>query len=164
LTAREAWAARGTVEERVPEAAVARIEELAQTRLAGGDVGRQDGAVALGGRVARGDSKVPVTLGGPRRSAHLVDPGEGRRVARELLDESFEHVRLSLDLDEDVRRPVLHEAAQPEAMGETVHERAEAHALHGAAHRDRQPLVLCPHDRLVKALRPRRARHPARPA
>ncbi len=134
LDDREAGSAVRAVGERVAIAAVGGIEQLAQTRVAGGRIGR-DGLPAFV-QLARDDLEGGETAGLLLLDLHLVDPRQGRRplpqIAQEAVQRLFGAVQLDLDLAVRVPDP----ARQPVALGQLEHERPEADALNGAAHLD----------------------------
>ena len=128
-----ARAAVGAVDEGVAPAPVLRVEKFGQARRTHAHV-RPDG----GGDNplhARQDLEAPARVVG-RNHFRLdgIHSCQGRRLAGEALGESIEDRLTALDLDLYPAPVIAHPAHQPEAVGETVDEGPEAHALHHAAH------------------------------
>ncbi len=132
LDDREAWPALGAVDERVPVAAVGRIEELAQALVAGGDIGRDQCRAGCGG--ALGDREGGLAPTRDDGLGHLLDMRQRRSLALEREAEVVKGARVALRLDDDTRPVVQHEAAEPVAAGEAVDERTEADALDYSRH------------------------------
>ena len=127
----EAGPAVRAVHERVAEASIPSIPELAEAVVAGGDVGRDEGSLgcgraALHDREARGSSR----RDGSR--AHPLDDREGRCLGGECRLELRQPLDRSLDLDEDPFAVVADETGQVQLMGESVDVGAEPDALHDA--------------------------------
>jgi hypothetical protein len=59
-----------------------------------------------------------------------------RRLGAQRRVEAFERAQIAFHLDEHAVGGVAHEAVEPEAHGETLHERAKAHTLHDPAHHE----------------------------
>ena len=126
---REARPAVGAVREGVAEAPVGGVEQLGQAVCAGGAVGRDRGVrLASGGALPDREASL----------AHLLellgrdpfDARQWRRLAREPGEEALDGLGRRLRLHDDPARVVQHVAGHAQLVGEPVHVRAEAHALH----------------------------------
>ena len=121
------------IDEGVPVAAVAGIEQLAHAVIADCDVRRDEGAD--GGRaLAPDDAEGPLPPRLDRRRLDGVDAGERRRITGEAQLEGFERGRVALDLDEHALGVVADVAAEAQSGGQPMDERPEADTLHDAAH------------------------------
>jgi PAS domain S-box-containing protein len=118
----------GAVDERVPVAAVARIEQLAETIVTRRRVGRNQRLAPS--CLARSDPEVGVTERLDRSSLDRVDLGERRRVLDERLREAFDRRLVTFHLDQHAVAVVQDEAAEVIVAGDPIDEGAEAHPLH----------------------------------
>ncbi len=136
----EAGPAVGAVRERVAMAAVARIAQLREAGVAGGEVGR-DGGALLGGGGARDDLEAREAL---RREGSLDERGDvrgGRVVCAEPRDEGLEGGGRAERLDGDPGGVVPDPPGEPELSREPVDEGAEAYALDRPGDGDPSPLA-----------------------
>ena len=155
----EARAALRAVDERVAEAAVARVEELAQTVVAGGDVGGDQRRP--GSRGALGDRERGVPERRQRLADNRVYPRQRRRFLLQPGAEGFQTGRIPLGLDHNPVTVVQNEAAERVAAGERVDEGAEPDALDDPGHTEAAAL----HAAIVALVcRKRHDRHPAEEA
>ena len=146
LDDRESRTAVGAVDERVPVPAIVRVEELAQARVAGGGVGRDE--PIAGGAF---DADVDVEPGEPvdvlGRPADVVHHGERRRGARRAPPRTHRATgRRPFQVDLDHTVGVADPARQAVPLRQPPDERPEPHALHDAADRDPAGLRLGRHD------------------
>ena len=119
-------------------AAVGRVGQLAEARVAHGDVRRD---------VGRGDSptrlstmrKPGAPVVGTAAAVTTSTRARGGASERRRPAQGHEQRRFALDLDEDALGVVAHVAGQPEVVGQAVHEGAEPHALHDPRHPDPVP-------------------------
>ena len=139
---REARAAIGAVDERVPEPPVRRIEQLGEAIGAGGAV-RRDERVRLARALARDD--LESRLRSRRDSADLdpLDQRQRRRLARQSHGEAIERAAVALHLDQHPALVVQHEAVQPELVGQPEDVGAEADSLHDSLDAHAQPAWAC---------------------
>ena len=131
----EARSAVRAVEEGVAVAAVARIAQLRQAGLAGGEVARDRGAPRATA-AARGDREARRRFARDGGPAQLADAGRRRRSGAQQPAEGREPRARSEHLDRDAGGVVAHAARHSGPPGQPVHPGAEAHPLHGAADLD----------------------------
>src|SRR6185503_340060 len=123
--------ARGAIDERIAVAAIVRVEQLGETRVARRGI-RRDVDRGIGLEDARGNAKIRVA---PRRDGtpdNRLDPRERWSGAGELVLESYEGLAIAFNLHFDTTAVVGHESTQIQPGGEGVDERPEANALHDA--------------------------------
>jgi hypothetical protein len=130
-----AGAAVGAVDERVAVPPVRRIVHLPETGLAGGDVGRHDGAAGRAARALNDDElTVPARL--ERALLQPVDASEWRQLAPERPHEAADGIDLPLHLDPHAVRVVPHQPGETESSRHSIDRRPESHALDGAGDAD----------------------------
>ena len=128
----EPRAAVGAGDERVPVAAVARVEQVAEAVVADRDVGGDEGAAArvlgvLDGEGGAADRRQVL-------DGHVGDPRQRRSVPGDAVAEGCEVGLASLHLDDHAVGGVPHRAGQVEVAGQRVDVGTEPHALHHAVH------------------------------
>jgi len=96
---REARPAVRAVDERIAEAAVGRVEQLAQAVGAGRGVGRDRGVGRASGRT-RADGELGLAARGPLLGDDALDHGERRRVGAQARQELLDRIRTPLDLEQ----------------------------------------------------------------
>jgi len=128
---REPRPAVGAVDERVAEAAVGRVDQLAQAVDAGRGV-RRDQRPAPAARGARRDDEAAVAGGRHRIGGHPLDDRQRRSALAQRGDELPDGTRRSLRLGKDAVDVVAHEARHPQLGGQRVHERPVPDALDDA--------------------------------
>ena len=116
LDDREARTAVGAVDERVPVAAVARVEELSQAVIADGNV-RGYGLKLAGARLRMADDervcRWMLNIGQRDiSSSELLDSRQGWGIGSQAFDELVEHVWGSDSLDLHARRTVQHPTSE----------------------------------------------------
>ncbi len=160
---REPRTAVGAVDEGVVVTAVARVEELAEAGVAGGDVGWDESRSPS--RAAWGDRKSRLARHRGETRRHPVDSCEARRVGEQRVGERVESAGLSFRLDQHSFAHVLDEPGQVVPVRQAVHERPEADALDDAPD-DETATLPRRHAVSVATKRPRRKRlrvfHPCR--
>ncbi len=131
-------AAVGAVRERIPIPPILRVEELIQTVVAGGDVGREQ-PIGRDGRLALLDSETrtggELMLRGP--DLDLLHPGARRRVRSKPEYEQIDRLLRAGDLDLHLTGPIDDASVEPELGREPPYERSEADALDDARDLDR---------------------------
>ena len=125
---REARPALRAVDERIPVAAIGRVEELAQAVVARRDVGRDQRRPS--GSHAVDDPELGLADRGQRLGRHRLDPGERGRAFLQRDREAIELI--AFDLDQHPVAVVQHVAAKAVLAGEAVDEGPEADALDDA--------------------------------
>ena len=131
---REAWSAVGAVDERVAIAPIGRVEQLGQAVVAGGAVRRNKSARLAAPQGALPDLEAPQPSERELPHAHPLHHREWRRLRLQPLEEALHRMRVRLGLDHDSARVVEHVPADAKLRRQPVHERPEAHALHGSLH------------------------------
>ena len=126
---REARAAVRAIGERVAEASIVRVEQLAEAVLARGDVGRHQD-LALAARRAVQDRELALPEGAQVDVRELLDHRQRRRLAHQHVDEARDRLAVALDLDHRAARIVGDVAREAQARREGVGEGAEPDALH----------------------------------
>ncbi len=132
---REPGPAVRAVDERIPEAAISWIEQLAQASLARGDVGRDEPVTALADPALH-DREPVEPLGWNWSPPDLLDPSERRRLTRDRRTEPFEYGRLRFCVDPHDAGVVADPSPNPKAVRESPYERPEADALDYASDLD----------------------------
>jgi hypothetical protein len=94
----EAWAATGTVGERIMETAVARGKDIVQARLTGGYVGR-DELVLAGCGNAMADLKTFIPGRRVEADGYIFYPCQRRGFILQFRNKEIEGLSISLDLD-----------------------------------------------------------------
>ena len=135
---REPRATLRAVRERVPVAAVGRVEQLAQAVVAGRDVGGDERRAA--GRGALGDREGRLADGLDRHGDDAVDARERRRLVPQAERERVERRPSSLRLHDDAVAVVQDEPDEAVGARQAVHERPEADALDDPGHAEPPPL------------------------
>jgi hypothetical protein len=130
---RETRATVRAVGERVAEAAVAGIEQLAQAVVAGGAVGR-DGCARLARARALADKEAGLPGRLDRLRRHVLDARERRRLVRKTGEETLDGVAIGLDLEQHPARVVQDVAVQPHLLGKAVDVGPEADSLDRPVH------------------------------
>jgi len=135
---RETRAAVGAVGERVAEATVRRVEQLAQAVGTRGDVRQHERRLLTGRAFADLEARQADRV--EHRRLETLDHGAGWTLLHQARAKLVQARRRSLDLDGDARRGVDHPPGQTHARREPVHEGPEADALDRAADRDSEPM------------------------
>ena len=131
LDDREPRPAVGAVDERVPVAAVAGVEQLRQAVVAGRAVGG-DQRVGLAPGRRFYDPKTALTRNRDRRGFDRSHVGKRRGLGAQAGEEAPDAIGVTLDLELDAALVVQHPAREIELLGEPEDERPEADALHRA--------------------------------
>ena len=131
-----ARAAMGAVDEGIEMKAARRIEQFVEAVLAGRGVGGDAGASPR--RRCSPRSRSPSRRVGATARSRRVDPRQRRRLAPQRGDELAD--ARALDLDQHAVGVVGDEAAERVAARQPIDERAEADALHRAAHAQAEAL------------------------
>ena len=117
-------------------ASVGGIEQLAQTIIAGGDIGRDERGVR--GLVLRGyDAKAPFiggipTVGCQVHNLDTLNASRRGRMLRKRGSKSIERIGRSVRLDVHAVARVEHPSANAMRHGLAIHKRSHANALHNA--------------------------------
>ena len=131
---RVARPAVGAIEEGVPVAAGGRVAQFAFALGASCDVGRYQREAAIP-RHALADREPPARArAGQGSHRHCLYPCQGRWLGAERGHECLYRRALALDLGEHTGGVVTDPACQVPLDRRTMHEGAESHALHNAAH------------------------------
>ena len=134
----KARAAVSAVDKGVVIASVGGIEQLAQTIVAGGDIGRDERRVR--GLILRCYDAKTLFIGGIPTvdcQVHNLDmlyAGCRRRMLRKRGDKSIERIGRSVRLDVHAVARIEHPAANAMRHGLAIHKRSHANALHNARH------------------------------
>jgi len=134
----EAWAAVGTVDEGIAEAAVARIHHFAKTIAADCDIGGNEGfgrGVEETGEDTEGGFRLRFCVTGKK----FRDSCEGRKLGGQALEETIDQLRFALNFDGDASGAVGDEAGKIAFVGETIDKGAESDALDDAGDIDGFP-------------------------
>jgi hypothetical protein len=135
----EARSAVGAVRERIPVAAVCRIEDLGEAvharRQVGGD---RDAAIAV--LPALDDDESLGRLRGNPGPLEVADARGRRRARAEAREKAVEGLVGPERLDRDALRAVVDASGDSSLFRETVHPRAEPDSLDDPAHGDAHPL------------------------
>ncbi len=127
----EARTAVGAVDEGIAEAAVARIEHLAETVVADGDIGRDERfgrSIETAGEDAEGSFGLRLGVARKKRS----DFCQRRSFGGETFEEAIKLVGLALNLNGYAGWRVGDEADEIALLCEAIDERTEAYTLHDA--------------------------------
>ena len=127
----EARTAVGAVDEGVAEAAVARIQHFAETVVADGHIGRDEGfgrSIEAAGEDAEGSFGLRLGVARKKRS----DFCQGRSFGGETFEEAIKLVGLALNLNGYAGWRVGDEADEIALLCEAIDERTEAYTLHDA--------------------------------
>ena len=132
---REPRAAVGAVDERVPVAAIAGIEQLPDAVITGRRVGRKS-RFGPARRSAREDAKPALPARCQRLDRQVVHSSEWRRRVREPREQLVHPARFSLRLEQRTGRLVEHVTPEPEFLGQPVDEGTKADSLDRPGHVD----------------------------
>ena len=144
----EAWAAMGAIGEGVAVAARERVEHFGRTVLTDSGVGRDLGM----GRAADalGDAELAREIAAKGARLDLVDAAKRWTLALHALEEARNRAAAAADPHQNAVRVVQHFAHEAQLAGDAPHGRAEAHALHAAAHSDLDGACLLLRDGLMQ--------------
>ena len=136
----------GAIGERISEAPVRRVAEIAPALVAGAGIGRnQRECTTLLPAVQDRESVASLNLDfGDDDLLYLRQLG---RIVLQRLEKLIERRSATFDLNGDARRGIEDKPTQPERGCRLVHERSKPHTLHDATHQD----VLAS-DRFVKSV------------
>ena len=134
----KAWAAVGAVDKGVVIASVGGIEQLAQTIVAGGDIGRDERRVR--GLVLRRHNVKALLIGSAPaarlqiRNIDSLNASCRRRMLRKRGNKSIERIGQSVRLDMHAVARIEHPSTNAMCHGLAIHKRSHANALHNARH------------------------------